>query len=684
MVLSIICTYAESQENALQLDLNGSRVNGKALIKKDLNGLNVKSTAPGDGIIIHSPSLGQMLNTSKYLILEVEHNNPFTAVVNIAFLKSTGEKGSNEFRTAIDAYVSILPGVPTSLTFPVSYLDGQNIFLPRFPRQLKGTVWGTRTNPEEIDAIRISPGPSDGKNFQPSLMIRSAYLSNTLPAEQPALHQALADSMGQWKQKSWKGKTKNYQDLIDHRNELSKLENTLVSFPEEWSDWGGLKTTNFGATGFFRTHHDGRRWWLVDPEGFAFLSVGMDCVRPYATGVLEGIEDLYEWIPEGEQYAQARSESRNLKMLDFFTINMIRMFGAPWKEHWAIITRNKLVQMGFNTVGNWSEEQFARNSGIPWVLPLSGFPETEVKLYRDFPDVLSPEYRIRAVEFAAQLEKYKNDTSLIGYFLRNEPHWAFGDNDIAFEMFRTKTMSVAKIRFCEFIEKKYSGDLDGFMKDWNIKIPGFQAIKELTFIDYPSEKSVKDFREFTELLIDAYVRIPSTEARKVDPNHLNLGLRFAGIASPSLLKAASYFDVFSFNSYKIPHAASTAEIEKLSGKPVMIGEFHFGALDRGLPSTGLIGVKSQKERGKAYRVYVEEGFSRPEIVGIHYFQWLDQPVTGRFDGENFNIGFNDIMYREYPELSEAAKKTHLRIYSIAMGKISPYSKEAIQTKTVAH
>ena len=38
--------------------------------------------------------------------------------------------------------------------------------------------------------------------------------------------------------------------------------------------------------------------------------------------------------------------------------------------------------------------------------------------------------------------------------------------------------------------------------------------------------------------------------------------------------------------------------------PVMIGEFHFGAIDAGLPSTGLKAVPDQHERAKAYRYYL--------------------------------------------------------------------------------
>ena len=38
---------------------------------------------------------------------------------------------------------------------------------------------------------------------------------------------------------------------------------------------------------------------------------------------------------------------------------------------------------------------------------LSGFPSTEVQLYRDFPDVFSDEYAENAKQFAQQLNEYQ-------------------------------------------------------------------------------------------------------------------------------------------------------------------------------------------------------------------------------------------------------------------------------------
>jgi len=64
--------------------------------------------------------------------------------------------------------------------------------------------------------------------------------------------------------------------------------------------------------------------------------------------------------------------------------------------------------------------------------------------------------------------------------------------------------------------------------------------------------------------------------------------------------------------------------------------------------------------------------ARPELIGMHYFQWLDQPVFGRFDGENYNIGLMDICNQPYRELTDAAKLTHLKMYKVANGEEKPF------------
>ena len=99
-------------------------------------------------------------------------------------------------------------------------------------------------------------------------------------------------------------------------------------------------------------------------------------------------------------------------------------------------------------------------------------------------------------------------------------------------------------------------------------------------------------------------------------------------------------------------------------KPVVIGEFHFGALDRGLFHPGLVYAENQQERAQLYYNYVRSALEHPLLVGTHWHQFSDQAATGRFDGENFQVGFTDICDKPYYETVEKIREVGYQLYTI--------------------
>ena len=626
-----------------------------------------------------------------YLVLEVQHDNSYSAILFLDFYRS-GQQGSELIQQGdapvranprISAKIGVLPHLPTQVIFPLHMLDAQEIFMPRFPRQLKGTVMGSRLEPSEISELRLRIEPWEDPEFRPELTIRSFRLVKDHPGPLSVLEQPVVDAFGQWTARDWPGKIRSEEQLHQRFDSLKQAA-AGAAFPEEWSRYGGLKAKRFGATGYFRTHHDGERWWLVDPEGCAFISMGVDCVRPWAEGMTSGQEDLFEWLPAANEapWAEAWGERRGQYLFDFSRANLIRAFGEQWRPEWEALTRGLMLGMAFNTVANWSDEAFARRSGIPYMIPMRDFPGTQQRLFRDFPDVFSDEYAANCRSFASQLEDYQDDPWLIGYFLSNEPHWAFGYHNLAFEMYATPAPSATKQAFKAWISERYNGDADAWSAAWGKDYTSFDALDALTLRDLPNEQAGADFYAFSEVMVKKYIDVVCDAVEAVDPNHLNLGMRYAWISSDLLYRAGERFDVFSINGYSAPGPPETAEIAARSGKPVMIGEYHFGALDAGLPASGIQGVASQDDRGRAYRYYLEQGFARPELIGIHYFQWLDQPVFGRFDGENYNIGLLDIAHLPYAPLAEAARSSHLRAYGVAAGTLPPFDAPAVKKPAI--
>jgi hypothetical protein len=175
-------------------------------------------------------------------------------------------------------------------------------------------------------------------------------------------------------------------------------------------------------------------------------------------------------------------------------------------------------------------------------------------------------------------------------------------------------------------------------------------------------------------MTERFFKTLSQACREVDPKHLNLGIRYHTVPPKWVVEGMRTFDVFSMNCYreKVPYR-DTETISQMLNMPVMIGEWHFGALDVGLPASGIGHVKNQAARGQAYRVYLEDAAANPHCVGVHWFTLYDQSALGRFDGENYNIGFLDVCNRPYEALAAAAKASHERVYEVASGMVQKYS-----------
>ena len=179
-------------------------------------------------------------------------------------------------------------------------------------------------------------------------------------------------------------------------------------------------------------------------------------------------------------------------------------------------------------------------------------------------------------------------------------------------------------------------------------------------------------KENRSALAEKYYKACREELKRVAPHKLYLGSRLHGHLDPNgdkrdvILAAAKYCDVVGINRYRF----SPSDLKMAEGVdvPLMIGEFHWGALDRGLLHTGLRSVADQQQRGAAYVHYVTQALKHPHIVGTHWFQYQDQMVTGRGDGENYQIGFIDICDKPYAETVDPCREVGYRMYEIRAGK----------------
>ena len=294
-------------------------------------------------------------------------------------------------------------------------------------------------------------------------------------------------------------------------------------------------------------------------------------------------------------------------------------------------------------------------------------------IFRDFPDIFHPDFADDASDYAQILSNSVNDPALIGYFMMNEPKWAFASELPAVGMLYNSHECETRSEFARILKDKY-GTAEKLSASWGLKV-SFDMIRVGKWKRDFTAAAQEDLKAFSEIMVQKYFGDLSEACRKVDPNHLNLGIRYQGVPPDWAVAGMKSFDVFSMNNYrqKVPFEV-TKEIHDLLEMPTIIGEWHFGALDVGLPASGIGHVKSQEDRGKAYRVYFEDAAANPYCVGVHWFVLYDQSALGRFDGENYNIGFLDICNQPHKPLCDAALLSHQDMYDIADGSKSPYDK----------
>ncbi|HQE93036.1 MAG TPA: hypothetical protein PLH19_09380 [Anaerolineae bacterium] len=538
---------------------------------------------------------------------------------------------------------------------------------------LKPLCGGQRVDLRKVDRLRLGvlrKGP------QP---VRFCLTPITATAEEPPLLTTLTlpagkllDEMGQSTLHEWPTKSRHPAEVTE------RLQTQLAAAPEQrlpqdFSRWGGWLGKRFAATGFFRTQRDPSRWWLVDPDGYAFWSSGLDCVSLGIDTAYEGLEAALTWLPDADgPYAQAHHERGEGRAFDYLKANFIRAFG-PEAAHdkWSTMTVGLLRQFGFNTVANWSDWRIARDAQVPYVRPLDGRALSVPTVYRDFPDVFHPDGERAKAAFAEQLRETRDDPAFIGYFLMNEPDWGFAQETPAAGMLFNTPKCYTRQALSIFLRGRY-GDEERLSDAWQIGVT-FAALAEGEWNIPLTARAQADLADFSAIMVERLFSGLSAACREVDPHHLNLGIRYYTVPPAWAIKGMRSFDVFSMNCYRtrVP-AEEMAQINTRLDLPIMIGEWHFGALDVGLPASGIGHVPTQADRGKAFRVYLEDAAAQPWCVGVHYFTLYDQSALGRFDGENYNIGFLDTCNRPYAPLAEAARLSHERLYQVATGAVAPY------------
>ena len=454
--------------------------------------------------------------------------------------------------------------------------------------------------------------------------------------------------------------------------------------PPERDTWGGMKEGAPVAegTGFFRTADFNGRKVLLDPEGRLFFQLGVCSVGHCDDYTyVAGRENIYEFLPNPKgEFETAYLKSQPGTSLSFYIVNLIRKTGRPHdRDRWQREMVGRLRKWGFNSCGGFTGcTPVFRELNFPTtpMLPFGGYQNTPSGFPDPFDPVNAERMDARYKEFLAPLADLPD---ILGFFSDNERDYA----SVVPGVLRGGS-TPAKKEFLARMQKKY-GSFEAFAAVWQPKGGDWNAVESEGLIP-SSDKAFEDQKEFADHFFDAWFGMIRRTMRKYDKNHLYLGERFLPAMTsyePAMAACANYADVFSVNYYaQEPDPAFLENLGKKANKPLLLSEWSFGSASQGL--FGVVNVADEEARGIAYRKYVENGAASPWVVGVQWFELLDQAVTGRFfqkyNGEAMNTGLLNVADRPYKKFLAHAMETNYRIYDFVLGKAEPVPLSAREAK----
>jgi agarase len=429
-------------------------------------------------------------------------------------------------------------------------------------------------------------------------------------------------------------------------------------------------------SGYFHVEEIDGVWWLIDPAGHLFLSKGVNnvCWDPDTAGNTDRVP--------------YRDACR-------------RKYGT--EQAWRATAARRLAPWGFNSLGAWSDEALATATPSALALaPVLDLAATFVlehgaRLDTDqmFPDVFDPAFERHAHRTAhAKCTARRDDPAVIGWFTDNELRWGpdwRGTAELLTFFLNQPPASSGRSTAIEMLRRRH-GDFDSFNGVWRTASRTWEEFAQQRSVTAPYRRQpayehneaaerrdkadrrrasfAADCDDFAGHVARRYFEVTSDAVRMADPNHLVLGSRFAYLPQPQVTEAAGRFvDVVSFSCYEHDPGAAI-DAYAASNRPCLISEFSFRGADSGLPNTVGAGprVPAQADRAHAFSRFATAALHRPTLVGYHWFEYVDQPPEGRFDGENSNFGvvtIDDDIYVELVKAMTAANREASQIHRLS-------------------
>ncbi|MFO1491292.1 MAG: hypothetical protein U1F77_05860 [Kiritimatiellia bacterium] len=377
--------------------------------------------------VVVKPAGGKPWNLDdwNYARMDVRNDGPGLVRMDARLENAQAEDWRNCFPCSAVA----LPGEQVVLGYPFTRpddrYDGPGIFTSMAARPDGFRIHWRSFDPAAVRQIRVTVRASRGPVRLRIGSLQAAWPRNaetrTRLEELPLL-----DEFGQLRAVDWPGKSHSVEGL---RDALQHEAGVLEARPDDGLDrFGGWKAGPLlRATGNFRTEKVDGRWWLVDPEGRLFWSMGVNCVGYNAGTPLTGREPLFAWVPPAESAMRAEviesGRDRKSEVIQFPAANLHRALGPDWRKAADDLTHRRMRAWGVNTMAAWSDATLMRQQRTPYTLTTGVWWPVWRMHGQHLPEPFDPAFEKSLRESLKAFAWAKDDPFCLGVFIDNELDW---------------------------------------------------------------------------------------------------------------------------------------------------------------------------------------------------------------------------------------------------------------------
>ena len=444
-------------------------------------------------------------------------------------------------------------------------------------------------------------------------------------------------------------------------------------FSADYDKYGGWTKKKFRPTGFFRVEKDDR-WWIVTPEGNAFLSFGINHLVP----------DLFN----RDFHKKEMQQLFGIKDLSGNNPEYIKALRS-----WCLQT---CKDFGFNTAGVHTSLRVLNTPKpeLPYMQPIHfvDIPHWKKEIPdENFKDIFSDGFAAECDQMAKEIAApKKDDPYLFAYAMTDCP--LFTEEDLRERpdtigggrrksrigwprrLRNLGSQAAGKEAYVKTMQKIYEGRISKFNQTYDTRFGSFDDLADAKDWRLDSDLSngneTRDNVEFLKVCVDKYYQVGRDAIRKYDENHMFMGDKIhANTDTMDTVVGVTnkYTDIVMYQMYAKYDVQKPGldRWAKVCDKPFLNGDSAFTMVTEDMPRPYGPIADTLEQRAEWTKEFMEKAFARPDFVGWHYCGLIDATIKHPRKQGRQHSGLIDQYGKPYELLQKYIKEFTQDMYRIA-------------------